>query len=298
MSGLLSGSVSDAVGLVDDWSQTKISVQGVTLNVIQAGPRNAPAVLFLHGFPDTWRVWRKQIPEFTRRGYRVIVPDLMGYGDSDKPSHGELYRIDPWVAQQMLVLLDHLHVPSVHLVGHDWGAVLAWTISARFPDRVKTLSVLTVGHPAVFHRLHASLSDYGRGWYHFWFQVPILSPLSLRPGDFWLLRQIAHGGGDQDQWRMQFSKPGALTSALKWFRANSLRILRKKNELPPVDVPTLGIQSDGDFKFVNRAEMLESKHFVRRTFRYEFVRNASHWPQLDQPKVVNEKILELIASNR
>src|SRR5277367_2636060 len=106
-------------------------------------------VVLLHGFPDSGRLWRHQVPVLAAAGYQVIVPDLRGYGRSDKPAAVSAYRL-PVVARDIAAILGDLGLSRAHVVGHDWGAALAWTIAAHQPALVDRLVVLSVGHPATF----------------------------------------------------------------------------------------------------------------------------------------------------
>src|SRR3954471_6191509 len=125
----------------------RVDANGTGIEVEVTG-EGRPVVL-LHGFPDSGRLWRNQVPALADAGFQVIVPDLRGYGKSDKPDDVESYAI-PFLAGDVLAVLDHLGVDKAHVVGHDWGAALAWAIGSLAPDRVDHLVALSVGHPSSF----------------------------------------------------------------------------------------------------------------------------------------------------
>jgi pimeloyl-ACP methyl ester carboxylesterase len=125
----------------------KIETNGVSISVQDSG--SGPAVLLLHGFPDSGYLWRHQVPALNAAGLRTIVPDLRGFGESDRPSDVADYAL-PNVIGAVLGVLDVLHVAQVHVVGHDRGAAVAWALGAIQPQRVKGLLALTVGHPSGF----------------------------------------------------------------------------------------------------------------------------------------------------
>src|SRR5258705_8608659 len=110
-----------------------------------------PPVVLLHGFPDSGRLWRHQVPALADAGFQVIVPDLRGYGRSDKPEAVEAYSL-MLLAGDVMAILAELGIPKAHVVGHDWGAALAWALASLVPDNVDHLVTLSVGHPATFRR--------------------------------------------------------------------------------------------------------------------------------------------------
>ncbi len=138
----------------------RIDSSGVTLDV-QVEGEGRPVVL-LHGFPDTKRLWSKQVPALVDAGFQVIVPDQRGYGASDKPAEVEAYSI-PFLAIDVTAILDHLGNERAHVVGHDWGAAVAWATAAFAPERVDHLVTLSVGHPSSFASIGSARSARSRG---------------------------------------------------------------------------------------------------------------------------------------
>jgi pimeloyl-ACP methyl ester carboxylesterase len=261
----------------------RINGDGVELAVTDEG--DGPAVLLIHGFPDSARVWRHQIPALTNAGRRVIAPDLRGFGASGHPDDVGDYRVGRSVAD-LIAVLDALGVERAHVVGHDWGAAVAWALALMAPGRVERLTVMSVGHPTAYAR--RTVSERERSWYMLLFQFPEAEELLRRDG--WkLLRAWAATHPDLDDVIADLERPGALTAALNWYRAN----VHPRNELepppplPPVAADTLGLWSSGDAYLEERA-MKESGEYVSGDWRYERIDGASHWMQLDAPDRINE----------
>jgi pimeloyl-ACP methyl ester carboxylesterase len=267
----------------------RINGEGVELAVTDEG--EGPPVLLLHGFPDSARLWRHQLPALTNAGLRVIAPDLRGFGASGKPDDVDEYRVGRSVAD-VAAVLDALNLEKARVVGHDWGAGVAWALALLAPHRVERLAVLSVGHPAAFVR--RTLREREKSWYMLLFQFPEAEAL-LQRDDWKLLREWAATHPDLETVIADLQRPGALTAGLNWYRAN----LRPERELSPrafpaVAAPTLAIWSSGDH-YLTEAPMLRSAEYVTGPWRYERVEGASHWLQLDAPERVNELLLEFLA---
>ena len=151
-----------------------LKTNGIRLHVVQAGPNSGTPVVLLHGFPEHWYGFRKQIPAFVRAGCRVIVPDQRGYNLSDKPGGVKAYNLRELV-NDVIGLIDALKYDKVNLVGHDWGAAVAWMLALWHPERVHRLGILNVPHPLVMRRfLSHDFEQIRRSWYIFFFQLPWL----------------------------------------------------------------------------------------------------------------------------
>jgi pimeloyl-ACP methyl ester carboxylesterase len=269
----------------------RVDVNGVGIEFEVTG-EGQPVVL-LHGFPDSGRLWRNQVPALADAGFRVIVPDLRGYGASDKPKEVDAYAI-PFLAGDVLGVLDHLGVERAHVVGHDWGAALAWAIGSLVPDRVDHLVALSVGHPAAF--VAAGFEQREKSWYMLLFQFEDVAERWLSNDDWANLREWgAHP--DIDGVIADLERNGSLTPGLAWYRANipPESWVGPGIELPPVQAPTMGIWSSGDFA-LTEAQMTGSADHVTGPWRYERVEGPGHWMQLEQPDVVNKLLLDFFAS--
>jgi pimeloyl-ACP methyl ester carboxylesterase len=269
----------------------RIEGDGVALAVHDEG--QGPAVLLLHGFPDSSHLWRHQIEALVGAGFRVIAPDLRGFGDSDKPEAVEEYGITRSVAD-MLAILDTLGIERTHVVGHDWGAGVAWVLAIMAPERVERLVVLSVGHPNTFRE--PTIEQREKSWYTLFFQFEGVAEELLARNGWELLRELSRGDGDLERYLADLSRPGALTAALNWYRANGdpRHQVGSRPPLAAVAAPTLGIWSSGD-NYLTEDLILRSAEHVTGPWRYERIEGASHWLQLDAPERVNELLLEFLA---
>jgi pimeloyl-ACP methyl ester carboxylesterase len=259
----------------------RINADGVELAVLDEG--EGEAVLLLHGFPDSARLWRHQIPALTAAGFRVVAPDLRGFGASEKPTDVSQYRIGRSVAD-LVAVLDELQLEKAHVVGHDWGAGVAWAMALMAPQRVDRLVAMSVGHPGV----ERTLAQREKSWYMLLFQFPEAEEI-LRKDDWALMREWAASHPDLDLENFD------LTAGLNWYRANlhPRRELDPPRKLPPIQADTLGIWSTGD-KYLLEHGMTASAAHVEGTWRYERVEDASHWMQLDQPERINALLLDFL----
>jgi pimeloyl-ACP methyl ester carboxylesterase len=268
----------------------RVAGDGVNLAVLEQG--DGPAVLLLHGFPDSSHVWRYQVPALAGAGLRVLAPDLRGFGESDRPERVDDYRMRHLVAD-VVALVDGLGVEKVRVVGHDWGAALAWVFAATVPDRVERLVAMSVGNPNT-HRTR-SIEQRQKSWYMLLFQFHDVAERLITRDDWKLFREFLGGAGDQEQYLRDLSRPGALTAALNWYRANLAPEIELKtaSTLPPVAAPTLGLWSSGD-AYLTEDQMLASTDHVSGTWRYVRVEGASHWMQLDAREQINDLLVEFL----
>jgi pimeloyl-ACP methyl ester carboxylesterase len=280
----------------DRLTRRRITVNGVELAVVDEG--SGPAVLLLHGWPDSADLWRRQIPELVAAGYRVIAPDLRGFGASDKPSGVAAYRVRESVAD-MAALLRAAGIDRADVIAHDWGAAVAWLFATRHADATRRLVALSVGHPSTFGAPDADgrppLAHLRRQWYALLFQFADVAEQWLSADDWRCFRALVGSAEDTDRYIADLSRPGALTAGLNWYRANSpLRaMLANSRSLPPVaaHVGVLGVWSDGD-QFLMEQQMTDSAAHVAGQWRYERVSGAGHWMQLDEPHTVTRLVLD------
>jgi len=265
----------------------RIDANGLSFHVVDEGSGD-DAVVLLHGFPDSSYLWRKQIPALTDAGFRVIAPDLRGFGQSDKPPDVGAYVMRTLV-QDVSGIMDALGVERAHVVGHDWGASLGWAVASFLPERVHKLVVLTVGHPTAFARAMITTSQGLRAWYMFFFRIPGLSEWVISRNDFATFRR-GFRSPDIDREIEALSPPGALTAGLNWYRANVRPSRRPK--LPNVSAPTLGVWGSKD-PALTEQQMRGSAAFVDGPFRYERI-EAGHWMMLSRPDQVNALLLDFL----
>lgn len=269
---------------------------GVDLAVVDEG--SGPAVLLLHGWPDSADLWTAQVEALGAVGRRVIAPDLRGFGASTAPDDVAAYRIG-YSVRDVVALLDALDLDRVDVVGHDWGAPVAWLFATRHPARTGRLAALSVGHPSAFGAPAADgglpLQHLRHQWYALLFQFAEVSERWLADDDWHRLRTLTGAGPDVDRRIADLSRPGALTATLNWYRANSP--LRSMVDGPPAlpaltdDIDVLGVWSDGD-PFLVEEQMRASGDHVAGSWRYERLTGAGHWMQRDAPEVVNRLLIE------
>jgi pimeloyl-ACP methyl ester carboxylesterase len=270
----------------------QITVNGLSFHVVDEGA--GPAVLLLHGWPDSSVGWRHQIPALANAGYRVIAPDLRGFGASARTEGVEAYRMDVLVGD-VLAILDVLGARQVNVVGHDWGSALSWALAALVPERVHRLAALSMGHPSAYFT--DAMTQREKSWYMLFFLFPGVAEEAL-PRDGWaLLRSFLRDRGDIDRYLADLERPGALTAALNWYRANlSAKSFGRPITwlLPAVHCPVLGVWSDCD-DHGGEVQMQASARYVTGPWRYVRIEGASHWIPLDAPETLNKLLVEFLS---
>jgi len=267
----------------------RVQGDGVELDVLDEGA--GPPVLLVHGFPDSSYLWRHQVAALTGSGLRAIAPDMRGFGASDRPGAVEEYRLGRAVAD-LVAVLDAAGVERARVVGHDWGAAVAWLFAAIHPDRVERLVAMSVGHPGARAR---SVEDREKAWYQLLFQFEGVAEELMSRDDWRLFREWLRDDGDVDRYVADLARPGALTAGLNWYRANlhPARELEPRRPIPKVAAPTLGLWSSGD-NYLREPPMLRSAEQVTGGWRYERIDGASHWMQLDATERVNALLVDFL----
>ena len=272
---------------------------GVRLHYVEAGPKDGSLVVLLHGFPEFWYSWRHQIPALAQAGFHVVAPDMRGYNTSDKPKGWRAYDAEE-VAGDIAGLIRHFGVERAYVVGHDWGAAIAYTVAMRHPDVVERLAILNVPHTA---RMLAGLRTFKqlkKSWYMFFFQIPGLPErLLARDGFSFAKRSLradspkAFSDEDLERYVEAWSQPGALTGMINYYRA-ALRQspFGAQGKLVPIEAPTLVIWGERD-RHLGR-ELAEPEARWVPNARMEWLRDATHWVQHDEPERVNELLIEFL----
>jgi pimeloyl-ACP methyl ester carboxylesterase len=266
-----------------------VSANGADLYVEVHG--DGDPVLLMHGWPDSAELWRNQVPALTSAGFRVITPDLRGFGRSSRPDGKDSYKMTSAVAD-VAAVLDAVGAPSAHVVAHDWGAGVAWLAAMYLPDRVRTLTALSVPHPGS----PDTLRQREMAWYQLFFQFEEVAEATLRYDDWAALRELTPGYRDIDRAIADLSRPGALTASLNLYRANlAPRMPGPRRPFPPVTAPVLGVWSDGD-RYLDGARMRASGSLVKGPWRYAEIAGASHWIPLDAPDELNALLIDWFRS--
>jgi pimeloyl-ACP methyl ester carboxylesterase len=232
-------------------------------------------VILLHGFPEDRHSWDGVTPALTRAGYRVLAPDQRGYSPGARPPSRAAYTL-PRLAGDVLALAGAAGADRFHLVGHDWGAALAWYLAGRHPGRLRSLACLSVPHTGAFTRSFTTSTQATRSWYMGAFQVPWLPERVLSRDGGKVLRRMLTGSGldaaSADRYAARAAGAG-LTGPLNWYRALPLEAAER---VPPITVPTLYIWGDRD-RFITRAAAELCGRYVTGAYRYEVLRGATHW---------------------
>ncbi|MGC1420647.1 MAG: alpha/beta fold hydrolase [Acidimicrobiales bacterium] len=261
----------------------------VELSVQVSG--EGPTLLLLHGWPDSGALWDEMVPDFLNRGYRVAAPDLRGCGLSSKPTDTASYKMARLVGD-VASIIDALGDESVTLVGHDWGAALAWSAATHLPERVNHLVALSVGHPTSFYS--AGIEQQMRSWYMMLFSQEGLGEAFLRRNDYEAIRRWS-GHPHAQQVIERLERDGQMSAHLRWYRANVPldAFVVDPPQLPPLDVPVLGIWSSADPALTER-QMTRSGPYCARGFTYVRLEGPGHWMMLEVPHDVSREILNFL----
>ena len=273
----------------------QIIANGINLHVVQDGPVTGRFVILLHGFPEFWYGWRRQIPFLADAGYRVWAPDQRGYNLSDKPNEISAYTLDE-LAADVIGLIDAAGKERALLVGHDWGAAVAWWIASRFPQRLKKMVIINVPHGAVLMKhLRRNFAQVRKSWYMFFFQLPYLPEILIPLRNWYTFAKVLKNSSrfgtftnnDLDIYRQAWSQPKALTSMLNWYRS-VMQKPPKPPDSPRITIPTLLIWGGQD-KFLGR-EMAQPSIDLCDDGRLVYFDEATHWVQHEEANRVNELI--------
>ena len=279
---------------------------GVQLHFVECGPAGdigeaPPTVLLLHGFPDLHLSWRQQLPALSAAGYRAVAVDLRGYGRSSAPPGVRAYSRDSVVGDltALLDLLVGVGGSVALLVGHDWGAAVAWAVAELAPERVARLATLNVPHPDVFKRtLRESAEQRRRSWYILAFQLPWLPEQLLKARDCRALRKVLGGSSAPlppaliDAYVAAFTRPGGggFRAPLGYYRAAARGLW--PTSLRRIEAPVLVLWGEQDPYL--EAAMASPPAHVAPNARVVRFPNASHWVHWEEPEAVNRELLALL----
>lgn len=277
-----------------------LDLRGVRLHIVEAGPETGKPVLLLHGFPEFWWGWRRQIPALAAAGRRVVAPDLRGYNLSGKPKGLRAYGLDP-LADDLRALIDDLGPEPADVVAHDWGGVVAWWGALRFPARFARLAILNAPHPRAMRRLlRHDKEQRRRSRYLFYFQLPYLPERKICAGDFRGFRAIFKRSSRPGTFTPEelavyaeaAARPGALTAMLNWYRA-ALWCRPGRLESRIVQPPVRILWGEDDVALCPALAELSAGSCMRA----ELVRipGAGHWVQHEAAGRIDDLLLDFLA---
>jgi len=277
-----------------------IDVDTFRFDAHTAGPEDGELVLLLHGFPQTSLEWRAQLQALGDAGYFAVAPNQRGYSERARPTTVDAYDYKLLV-DDVLAMADALGRARFHLVGHDWGAVVAWGVAAEAPDRVTSLTAVSIPHPDAFA---AALGDPSSCQYeassYFETFTADGTAANLLAGDAFLLRNVVWGDLDpaaEEAYLEVLGTEEALGAALNWYRANITGRQLRPEPIGPVAVDTLFIWSDGDTAICTEPAEDTANH-VDGPYRFEVLSNVDHWIPERAPDEVNALLLEHLGKDR
>jgi epoxide hydrolase 4 len=272
---------------------------GINLHVARTG--DGPPVLLLHGFPEDWRSWKRQLPALADAGFSAVAPDLRGYNESDRPLERGAYHLRHLVAD-VAAIVRATGRGRAHIVGHDWGGILAWTFAGAHPELVDRLVILNAPHLQIYmEKAMRPSRQMLRAWYLLFFRIPRLPEWALSARDFAAVRDMFRRGpkqpaftdADIDDYVRALSRPGALTAALNWYRANlgsrdAIDLARGAR----VEAPALVIWGDHDPAL--GIELLDGVERFAPRVRVHRIARASHWVQNEAAGEVNDVMIDFL----
>ncbi|MFZ7088345.1 alpha/beta fold hydrolase [Curtobacterium sp. RRHDQ10] len=268
----------------------------LVFDVDDVGPESGTPVVLLHGFPANRTGWRAVTPALTEAGLRCLAPDQRGYSVGARPPGRRNYRRD-WLVDDVLALIDRLDGP-VHLVGHDWGGLVAWRLAQRAPDALRSLTVLSTPHPAAFGDAFVRSDQLVRSWYMGLFQVPWI-PERVLAGRNLATALVGMGLPTHiaDQYAAHLRDPAALRAALDWYRALPLPDPSSVGDVPTaVTVPTTFVWGSGD-EALGRSGAERTERYVAAPYRFVEV-PENHWLPETAPALVADTILDAVERSR
>ena len=270
----------------------KVGVQvgdGLVVDALVAGPDDGEVVLLLHGFPQSAAMWHSQLQALAGAGYRAVAFDQRGYSPGARPAQVEQYGIGHLVEDALAVAGRE----PFHVVGHDFGAVVAWHLAAKHAERIRTLTALSVPHPVAFATALASPTSDQRAQsgYIAFFRMTDVAEETLLTGGLEMMLAASAYPLDIGERVAAMSEPGALTGALNWYRAIDFSLVRG---VRGVTVPTLYVWSTGDVALAREGAEATARH-VEGAYRFEVLQGVSHWIPEEVPDLLNRLLLEHLA---
>lgn len=278
--------------MLDILNATYVELNGAQYHVRDSG-LGEECILLIHGWPDNSLMWQKQVPALVEAGYRVICPDLLGYGLSEAPQEIERYQLTSLV-NDFVILLERLGLEKVHCIAHDYGAVLGWELASRSEYlNLKSYTAMSVGHLAEF--LKISTENLQMQWIYF-LNTQDIAPQLYRANNGYFFREVLRSHPNRDLIVKDALKPGVFENMQKLEKANQVpeyllaALTGQLPELLPIKVPTFGIWSEKD-DFLWESQMKNSDRYISTQWQYERIEGAGHWFMLEQPERTNQLLL-------
>lgn len=276
----------------------RIVVGDVSLHVVRAGPAGGPPVVLLHGFPEFWYAWRDTIAPLARAGFRVIVPDQRGYGDSDKPRGVDAYRVD-LLGDDIAGLIAALGYEQAFVAAHDWGGAVAWNLAIRHPGRVRRIAVIDTPHPDAQRETPSNKASIS--WYRTLFRIPLLPEELARWGNWAVLSKILRDTSQPgvfsddtlDVYRSAWDHDGALGTMVNWYRA-AARSEGSRTAERRVVVPTLLLLTAHD-AFIP-ADLTRASLPLCDDGRLIELGSGTHWVLQEEPERIATLLAEFFTS--
>lgn len=271
---------------------TQVEREGLVFDVHDQGPPDGEPVVLLHGFPERATAWRLVAPILNDAGFRTLAMDQRGYAPGARPRRRRDYRMSE-LTGDVAALVDRAG-GSAHLVGHDWGAVVAWELAARHPGRVRTLTAVSVPHPKAFLAAMVRSDQLLRSWYMGFFNLPLVPELVVDRAAGFFDTQLRKGGMTAEgvaRFREEIVADGALTTALNWYRALPLNDPRRTGAV--VRVPTTMVWSTDDVA-LGRWGAEHTEDYVDAPYRLVVLDGVSHWIPTEEPQALADAILDRV----
>lgn len=251
-------------------------------------------VLLLHGMPDTSEVWAHQVAALVEAGFCVVTPDMLGYGETEKPADPARYAGEH-IIEDLLTLIAELGLEKVDLIGHDWGAYASWVLVTHAPELFNKHVAISIGHPDIFLS-QLSIDALKSNWYMYLNALPGAADLYLADDCAFYRQYIIPTHPDIDEVCDRLRDPGAMQANLNWDVGNPLSELYlaergSDSSHTVVTVPTLGIWSAGD-AYLPEDQVIASQEFMAAEWRYVRLESGSHWCMLDNREATTEAILD------
>jgi len=261
-------------------------------------------MIMLHGFPEFWYSWRHQIPVMAKH-FKVVAPDMRGYNESEKPVGVENYRINLLV-EDVMGLIEAFGEKKAIIVGHDWGAIVSWAFAMAHPEVTQRLIIMNVPHPAVWQEKAKYIArQLQKSWYIFFFQKEKVPESYFSRNNYLALKLMLSGSTvkegvfsheDLESFAEAWSKPGALTASINYYRANirpEIFMEEVPLKFPKITSPTLVIWGEEDLALTQEISKGAEKH-VDAPYTIKYIPKCGHWVQNEEPELVNKYLLEFL----